>query len=39
LTFKPGVVFDATVLAHGRISFSLWDTFLLNVPPADKHET
>ncbi|NUQ62934.1 MAG: HEAT repeat domain-containing protein [Pirellulales bacterium] len=39
LTFHPGTVFDPAVLADGRILFSLWDTFLLNVPPADKHET
>ena len=39
LTFSPGTVFDPTVLADGRILFSLWDTFMLNVPPADKHET
>jgi hypothetical protein len=39
LTFNPGTVFDPTVLADGRILFSMWDTFLLNVPPADKHET
>lgn len=39
LTFNPGTVFDPTVLADGRILFSLWDTFQLNVPPADKHET
>ncbi|NLX96220.1 MAG: hypothetical protein GXY83_08585 [Rhodopirellula sp.] len=39
LTFNPGTVFDPTVLADGRIAFSLWDTFLLNIPPADKHET
>ncbi len=39
LTFNPGTVFDPTVLADGRVLFSLWDTFLLNVPPADKHET
>ena len=39
LTFNPGTVFDPTVLADGKICFSLWDTFLLNVPPADKHET
>ena len=39
LTFNPGTVFDPTVLADGRVLFSLWDAFLLNVPPADKHET
>jgi HEAT repeat protein len=39
LTFNPGTVFDPTVLSDGRILFSLWDTFMLNIPPADKHET
>ena len=39
LTFNPGTVFDPTVLADGRILFSLWDTFMLNVPGPDKHET
>jgi hypothetical protein len=39
LTFNPGTVFDPTVLPDGRILFSLWDTFMLNIPPADKHET
>ncbi|MFV2069656.1 MAG: HEAT repeat domain-containing protein, partial [Pirellulales bacterium] len=39
LTFNPGTVFDPTVLSDGRILFSLWDTFMLNIPPGDKHET
>lgn len=39
LTFAPGTVFDPTVLADGRIAYSYWDDFLLNVPPIDKHET
>jgi len=39
LTFNPGTVFDPAVLRDGRILFSLWDTFMLNIPPADKHET
>jgi HEAT repeat protein len=38
LTFNPGTVFDPTVLQDGRILFTLWDTFHLNVPPLDKHE-
>ncbi|MBI5687101.1 MAG: HEAT repeat domain-containing protein [Verrucomicrobia bacterium] len=38
LTFNPGTVFDPTVLRDGRILFTLWDTFHLNVPPLDKHE-
>ncbi|MFH1264414.1 MAG: HEAT repeat domain-containing protein, partial [Planctomycetota bacterium] len=32
-------VYDPTVLADGRVCFSYWDDFLLNVPPVDKHET
>ncbi|MFH1265946.1 MAG: hypothetical protein ABIK89_09465, partial [Planctomycetota bacterium] len=39
LTFNPGTVFDPTVLSDGRILFSLWDTFMLNIPGPDKHET
>ena len=39
LTFNPGTVFDPTVLADGRVLYSLWDTFMLNVPGPDKHET
>jgi len=39
LTFNPGTVFDPTVLRDGRILFSLWDAFMLNVPGPDKHET
>jgi hypothetical protein len=39
LTFNPGTVFDPDGAADGRILFSLWDTFMLNIPPADKHET
>jgi HEAT repeat protein len=39
LTFNPGTVFDPTVLSDGRILFSLWDVFMLNVPGPDKHET
>lgn len=39
LTFNPGTVFDPTVLRDGRILFSLWDTFMLNIPGPDKHET
>jgi HEAT repeat protein len=38
LTFNPGTVFDPTVLRDGRILFTLWDTFHLNIPPLDKHE-
>jgi HEAT repeat protein len=39
LTFNPGTVFDPTVLADGRILYSLWDVFMLNIPATDKHET
>ena len=39
LSFNPGTVFDPTVLHDGRILFSLWDTFMLNIPGPDKHET
>ncbi len=39
LTFNPGTVFDPTVLRDGRILFSLWDAFMLNIPGPDKHET
>lgn len=38
ITFNPGTVFDPTVLRDGRILFTLWDTFHLNIPPLDKHE-
>ena len=39
LTFNPGTAFDPTVLHDGRILFSLWDVFALNIPGLDKHET
>lgn len=39
LTFNPGTVFDPTVLRDGRILFSFWDAFMLNLPGLDKHET
>ena len=39
LTFNPGTVYDPTVLSDGRIMFSLWDAFMLNIPGLDKHET
>ena len=39
LSFNPGTVFDPTVLRDGRILFSLWDVFMLNIPGPDKHET
>ena len=39
LTFNPGTTFDPTVLHDGRILFSFWDVFMLNIPGLDKHET
>ena len=39
LTFNPGTTFDPTVLHDGRIMFSFWDVFMLNIPGLDKHET
>ncbi len=39
ITFLPGVYFEPWLLRDGRIMFSFWDAFHLNVPPLDKHET
>ena len=40
LTFMPGgTYFEPTVLRDGRILFSFWDAFHIDVPPYDKHET
>lgn len=39
LTFNPGTTFEPTVLHDGRILFSFWDVFMLNIPGLDKHET
>lgn len=39
LTFAPGTYFEPTVLRDGRIMFSFWDAFHIDVPPYDKHET
>ncbi len=39
LTFLPGTYFEPTVLRDGRILFSFWDAFHIDVPPFDKHET
>jgi HEAT repeat protein len=39
LTFLPGTYFEPTVLGDGRILFSFWDAFHIDVPPFDKHET
>jgi HEAT repeat protein len=39
ITFLPGTYFEPSVLADGRILFSYWDPFHIDVPPFDKHET
>ena len=39
LTFAPGTYFEPTVLRDGRIMFTFWDAFHIDVPPYDKHET
>jgi HEAT repeat protein len=39
LTFAPGTYFEPSVLRDGRILFSFWDAFHIDVPPFDKHET
>lgn len=39
ITFAPGTYFEPTVLRDGRIMFSFWDAFHIDVPPYDKHET
>src|SRR5262249_3856321 len=39
LTFLPGTYFEPGVLRDGRILFSFWDAFHIDVPPFDKHET
>ncbi|MFN4259195.1 MAG: HEAT repeat domain-containing protein [Gemmataceae bacterium] len=39
ITFAPGTYFEPTVLRDGRILFSFWDAFHIDVPPFDKHET
>jgi HEAT repeat protein len=39
LTFLPGTYFEPSVLRDGRILFSFWDAFHIDVPPFDKHET
>jgi HEAT repeat protein len=39
LTFAPGTYFEPAVLRDGRILFSFWDAFHIDVPPFDKHET
>jgi HEAT repeat protein len=39
LTFMPGTYFEPSVLRDGRIMFSFWDAFHIDVPPFDKHET
>src|SRR5207253_3224239 len=39
ITFLPGTYYEPTVLRDGRILFSFWDAFHIDVPPFDKHET
>jgi HEAT repeat protein len=39
ITFLPGTYFEPSVLPDGRILFSFWDAFHIDVPPFDKHET
>jgi HEAT repeat protein len=39
ITFCPGTYFEPSVLKDGRILFSFWDAFHIDVPPFDKHET
>jgi HEAT repeat protein len=39
ITFAPGTYFEPSVLQDGRILFSFWDAFHIDVPPFDKHET
>ncbi len=39
LTFLPGTYFEPSVLRDGRILFSFWDAFHIDLPPFDKHET
>ncbi len=39
ITFAPGTYFEPYVLQDGRIVFSFWDAFHIDVPPYDKHET
>jgi HEAT repeat protein len=39
ITFLPGTYFEPSVLQDGRILFSFWDAFHIDVPPFDKHET
>ncbi|HMC65292.1 MAG TPA: HEAT repeat domain-containing protein, partial [Gemmataceae bacterium] len=39
ITFAPGTYFEPSVLRDGRILFSFWDAFHIDVQPFDKHET
>src|SRR5262245_48516497 len=39
ITFLPGTYYEPTVMRDGRILFSFWDAFHIDVPPFDKHET
>src|SRR5262245_60699491 len=39
ITFLPGTYFEPSVMKDGRVLFSFWDPFHIDVPPFDKHET
>jgi HEAT repeat protein len=39
ITFLPGTYFEPSVLRDGRILFSFWNAFHIDVPPFDMHET
>jgi HEAT repeat protein len=39
ITFLPGTYFEPSVMKDGRVLFSFWDAFHIDVPPFDKHET
>jgi HEAT repeat protein len=39
ITFMPGTYFEPSMMRDGRILFSFWDAFHIDVPPFDKHET
>jgi HEAT repeat protein len=39
ITFAPGTYFEPSVLRDGRVLFSFWDAFHIDLPPFDKHET
>jgi competence ComEA-like helix-hairpin-helix protein len=39
ITCLPGTYFEPSVLRDGRVLFSFWDAFHIDLPPFDKHET